>query len=456
MNNSSTSRRVGTVAAAAVIGLAGLASLPAVADASPVPAQAQVQPAAQTQQDTLTQATMDWGVKESFRRYIKGPIARGEIAVSGGLTQNADGTYHWSEGTGTWNGTSGEVALPGTVTFTGHKGILETTLSNLRLRIDGTKGTLIADAQARPFIDTTTKGELESYPNLELADVDLSGLSSADGTLSVAGAPTTLTEAGQVAFGGGAFYENGAALDPLSFSAQIEAPVQRETTEQVLSADAENLTVRVSGTGYGSLPQASTGKEAAGVYAAIVDASIPDEQVRQNNIAGVSFVWKGLIRDGAFSTDVTAKTAALRQDADYKVVVWTAHGDPTEQTLLHSAPLTLTEAQRQALFPDPSPTAEPTAEPTEEPTEEPTAEPTEEPTEEPTAEPTEEPTAEPTEEPTATPTAEPTATPTEEPTAAPSATGTPVPSAEPTERPEPLAVVLEWDSVVLTFDGTPG
>ncbi|TDP57250.1 PT repeat-containing protein [Kocuria sp. AG109] len=168
------------------------------------------------------------------------------------------------------------------------------------------------------------------------------------------------------------------------------------------------------------------------MYAAIVDASIPDEQVRQNNIAGVSFVWKGLIRDGAFSTDVTAKTAALRQDADYKVVVWTAHGDPTEQTLLHSAPLTLTEAQRQALFPDPSPTAEPTAEPTKEPTATPTAEPTAEPTEEPTAEPT------------------------EEPTAAPSATGTPVPSAEPTEQPEPLAVVLEWDSVVLTFDGTPG
>ena len=375
---------------------------------------------------------MDWGVKESFRRYIKGPIARGDIAVSGGLTQNADGTYHWSEGTGPWNGTSGEVALPGTVTFTGHKGILETTLSNLRLRIDGAKGTLIADAQARPFIDTTTKGELESYPNLELAEVDLSGLSSADGTLSVSGAPTTLTEAGQVAFGGGAFYENGAALDPLSFSARIETPVQRETTEQILSADAENLTVRVSGTGYGTLPQASTGKEAAGVYAAIVDASIPDEQVRQNNVAGVSFVWKGLIKDGAFSTDVTAKTSGLHRDADYKVVVWTAHGDPTEQTLLHSAPLTLTEVQRQALFPDPSPTAEPTAEPTEEPT------------------------AEPTEEPTATPTAEPTATPTEEPTAAPSATGTPAPSADPSEQPKPLAEVLEWDSVVLTFDGTPG
>lgn len=41
MKNSTTSRRVGTVAAAAVIGLAGLASLPAVADAAPGPAQAQ-------------------------------------------------------------------------------------------------------------------------------------------------------------------------------------------------------------------------------------------------------------------------------------------------------------------------------------------------------------------------------------------------------------------------------
>ncbi|TDP57248.1 Htaa protein [Kocuria sp. AG109] len=173
-------------------------------------------------QKNVTDATADWGVKQSFRKYVEGPIAHDKITLSDDLQKNSDGTYRWSGGEGTYDGTRGEIYLPGTVAFTGHGGILETRLGNLRLKIDGDRGVLITDAKARPFIDTTTQGELEDYRNLELADVDLKGLTGADGQLRLKDAKVTLKDSGRAVFGQ-TFYDAGQELDSLSFTADYAA-----------------------------------------------------------------------------------------------------------------------------------------------------------------------------------------------------------------------------------------
>src|SRR5689334_20438714 len=65
---------------------------------------------------------VDWGIKASFRGYIKSPIAAGKIELSDGAVEAADGTYEFPVVSGTYDLTthSTEVQTRGTVHFTGH------------------------------------------------------------------------------------------------------------------------------------------------------------------------------------------------------------------------------------------------------------------------------------------------------------------------------------------------
>jgi hypothetical protein len=49
---------------------------------------------------TVSGGHLDWGVKQSFRNYINGPIAHGTITTSEGATKNADGTFRFPSATG--------------------------------------------------------------------------------------------------------------------------------------------------------------------------------------------------------------------------------------------------------------------------------------------------------------------------------------------------------------------
>ena len=52
---------------------------------------------------TFTQRRVDWGIKQSFRNYIKGPIAHGAYTASDGATENADGTFRFAFVSGTYD-----------------------------------------------------------------------------------------------------------------------------------------------------------------------------------------------------------------------------------------------------------------------------------------------------------------------------------------------------------------
>ncbi|WP_378148097.1 HtaA domain-containing protein [Cnuibacter sp. UC19_7] len=170
-------------------------------------------------------ATMSWGVKDSFRTYITGPIAKGAISTSG-VSDNG-GSYGWSGGSGAYNPSDslGRVAYSGSVHFTGHGGQLDLTIANPRIQITGSSSAvLIADISSKQLSGGTVA------VSGTIATLSLSGGSSSSTStrVSYSGVPATLTEYGASAFGG--FYSGGAALDPVSFTWPLGADVPCDTT----------------------------------------------------------------------------------------------------------------------------------------------------------------------------------------------------------------------------------
>ena len=167
--------------------------------------------AAQAATGDVAGATLHWGIKESFRSYIAGPIANGSTELSGGVT----GAFDWSSGTGSADeaADTGAVAYPGSIHFLGHGGALDLTFSNVRVQQSSPTSAVIV-------LDTAAES------NVVFATVDLASATSTTtvGTVAYSGAPAVLTAAGATSFAG--FYSEGTALDPVTFSWPVEqAPV---------------------------------------------------------------------------------------------------------------------------------------------------------------------------------------------------------------------------------------
>lgn len=166
----------------------------------------------------VTGATLSWGVKESFRSYIAGPIAKGIISQNGVGVSGSE--FVWGGGSGTYNRADslGRIGYGGSVNFTGHAGKLELTVANPAIQVNGPgSASLIARVTSKalsgPGVDAT----------VTLATLSLSTGAVSGGTISWSDVPATLTAAGAEAFGG--FYQPGASLDPVSFSLPLGASV---------------------------------------------------------------------------------------------------------------------------------------------------------------------------------------------------------------------------------------
>ncbi len=168
---------------------------------------------------------LDWGVRESFRTYITGPIAHGAIGVSDGAVANPDGTFGFPAAGGTVEGGAIDAGFGGVVRFTGHDGTgtpagvpaLDVRISDIRVAVDGQDGELVADVTARGLSD----GTVTTYDDIAFATLDLSGVAPTpvEGGLRWAAVPATLTEAGVPAFE--EFYEAGSALDPVTLTLEL-------------------------------------------------------------------------------------------------------------------------------------------------------------------------------------------------------------------------------------------
>lgn len=200
-----------------------------------IPATVSVTPAStgcEVQASTLT-----WGFKESFRSYISGSIANGEWTVADGATYETP-SFGWAGGTGTYDVATSEglIAFAGSIDFTGHGGILNTTIANPQVRfVDSDTAMLLVDVTG-----TTQEGAAVSQTGVEFVELDLSGATALnDGVLTVTDAPATLTDAGSEAFG---TYEAGEPFDPVNLEVSMDSTCATIAQPESPVAPAADLT----------------------------------------------------------------------------------------------------------------------------------------------------------------------------------------------------------------------
>lgn len=205
----STARRITSGLSAVALIASGLFLAPAASSDEP------------SSTTTVTSGTMNWGVRESFRNYLKNPFAGGSTELTGGVTDSA-GSFAWPAVTGGEidAGSLSELAFEGTVHFTGHNDVLDVSFSDPVISFSGATPVLMVKAVGREFVDTTTQGELFDYGRIEFATLPAATITTGDDSVDVAFGPGSLTEAGAAAFGG--FYNAGDEIDPISVSLVTE------------------------------------------------------------------------------------------------------------------------------------------------------------------------------------------------------------------------------------------
>ncbi len=190
--------------------IAALALAAAAALAVPVPVA--MTSDAQATDCTVEAGAFTWGFKESFRAYISGSIANGEWSTEGGIDYATPSFFSDSlTGAMALDPVSGELGVDGSMRFTGHEGILDTTISNLRL---------VVESPERLVVVVDVLGTTQEFVPIDTANVPfltgdlLAAAWSIDGdALLIEDIPLTLTADGAEAFG---TYLEGEAFDPLT------------------------------------------------------------------------------------------------------------------------------------------------------------------------------------------------------------------------------------------------
>ncbi|MBB4904659.1 HtaA domain-containing protein [Actinophytocola algeriensis] len=152
----------------------------------------------------VTDARLEWGLKESFRDYIRGPIAHGSWTLD---DVTGDGPFAWENLT---SGTEELVTFAGGVHFTGHDGLLDLTISQPQVRF--------ANGAAELLLDVRSKGLENPEEYVELDDAVFATLTPGTPTVgnglnTYTAMPAVLTEQGASGFAG--FYPAGTELDPV-------------------------------------------------------------------------------------------------------------------------------------------------------------------------------------------------------------------------------------------------
>ncbi|WP_105974003.1 HtaA domain-containing protein [Streptomyces geranii] len=182
---------------------------------------------------TVQGGRLDWGIKSSFQSYVTGPIAKGSFSLTGGAATVGGSQFRFHSATGTYDGDTGafRAGFSGGVHFVGHKKAdgtyqLDLTISRPTVRISGGSGTLYVDVTSKEK-DTgavTTSSQVP-FAALSLGGIDMRGGGNA---VSLDNLPASLTAEGARSFAG--YYTAGAALDPVSLSADVRAAATRQST----------------------------------------------------------------------------------------------------------------------------------------------------------------------------------------------------------------------------------
>ncbi|WOH93759.1 HtaA domain-containing protein [Corynebacterium urealyticum] len=165
-----------------------------------------------------TSCTWNWGIKQSFRSYIKGKIARGGWGASGiGFTGNetGNGAFVFKASSPQASGDTVTVPFQGTLNFKGHDGVLDMTMSDFKVTASGNQAKISVDYVSYELNRSNysrgqrIQGDDEVIATIRLQEPVKSGAKK----VNLAGS-TSLTSGGVKLFTG--FYNQGEALDPSS------------------------------------------------------------------------------------------------------------------------------------------------------------------------------------------------------------------------------------------------
>ncbi|MDO4910315.1 MAG: HtaA domain-containing protein [Corynebacterium sp.] len=178
-------------------------------------------PVAQAAEIGSCAGSAQWGLKQTFRKYIDNGVAKGswELTDGAGFSGTADAADAYFEFPVKPSGYSRDgdaitLSFDGTLQFLGHKGILDMTFSDWKVRLEGDEVEILTDVASKEFnMDTHEVGGEISGDDVVLATGTLSTPISADAnTFDLSSGNVAITEAGASYFGA---YEAGAELDPL-------------------------------------------------------------------------------------------------------------------------------------------------------------------------------------------------------------------------------------------------
>ncbi|MBI8989490.1 HtaA domain-containing protein [Corynebacterium meridianum] len=259
-------RAAATAAATAVVGLMVLPVLPATAEDC-------------SESYTKIDGAMRWGFKKSFLSYIRSGGTRGGWDLDGMsfdsgseqfvLTPDPNAMKVVDEDTAT-------IPLQGSLRFFGHEGeggqgpgeyALDFTLSDMKLVVDGTNATLVADYKGLELEEGTTNvaGET-SADDADFMDIRLSQAPDfTSGSLDFTGS-VNLSSAGAAIFAG--FYQPGQEFDDIALSATLEKVCGKQPS-----------------TGGAAGGGKSTGTKSVGIDAV---NSVNDHLVSLNNLMGTA------------------------------------------------------------------------------------------------------------------------------------------------------------------------
>lgn len=207
----------------------------------------------------VTGGSLTWGFKESFRSYISGTIAKGSWEAIDGASY-ATPVFSWPATGGSVDPVTGEgsVSFGGGVRFSGHGGLLDTTIAQPTLQLAPAGSRILLDVRGVSMDDALAGAtdQVNSAEQVDFVALDAAVAPTLAGdALSAAGVATTLTADGAAQFGS---YEAGSAFDPISFEVQLacaeSAPVEvsepePEQTARGADGAAEDAPVWLWGVG---------------------------------------------------------------------------------------------------------------------------------------------------------------------------------------------------------------
>ncbi|TQE42519.1 hypothetical protein EJK80_12075 [Corynebacterium phoceense] len=165
----------------------------------------------------------NWGIKQSYRSYIQGQVAKGQWETDGigftGSETGADGAFTFTPGKASVQSDTVTVPFGGVIHFTGHNyggdDLLDMTLTDWQIQASGNRAAIVVDyvSYESDMVDKSARGPQITGDNVVIARIDLDQpVDASVHTLDLSG-DVTLTDEGHKLF---IAYEAGQSMDPSS------------------------------------------------------------------------------------------------------------------------------------------------------------------------------------------------------------------------------------------------